>query len=143
MAAAGRARIEQQKQIALANIQKNKETALTALNIQYANADKVKTSFGYIGITFLVVLFGSIFMNDLIKLCIYYWNGLREWWRGNENDQEQLNNRNNQIVQEVQIEMDRVYGEDLEEKLERVYIKLLEVNVNRKRNINETQALIF
>ena len=143
MAAAGRARIEQQKQTALANIEKNKEAALTALNIQYANADKAKTSFGYIGITFLVVLFGSIFMNDLIKLCIYYFNGLKEWWRGNENDQEQLNNRNNQIVQEVQIEMDRVYGEDLEEKLERVYIKLLEVNVNRKRNINETQALIF
>ena len=140
MAAAGRARIEQQKQIALANIEKNREAALNALNIQYANADKAKTSFGYIGITFLIVLFGSIFMNDLIKLCIYYWNGLREWWRGNENDQEQLNNRNNQIVQEVQIEMDRVYGEDLEEKLERVYIKLLEVNVNRKRNINETKA---
>ena len=141
MADAGRARIEQQKQTALANIQKNKEAALTALNIQYANADKVKTSFGYIGITFLVVLFGSIFMNDLIKLCIYYWNGLREWWRGNENDQEQLNNRNNQIVQEVQIEMDRVYGEDLEEKLERVYFKLLEVNANKRRNnINEAQA---
>ena len=142
MAAAGRARIEQQKQTAMANIQKNREAALTALNIQYANADKAKTSFGYIGITFLVVLFGSIFLNDFIKLCIYLHNDLREWWRGNENDgQEQLNNRNNETEQEVQIEMDRIYGEDLEEKLERVYFKLLEVNANKRRNnINEAQA---
>ena len=140
MAAAGRARIEQQKQIALANIEKNREAALNALNIQYANADKAKTSFGYIGITFLIVLFGSIFMNDLIKLCIYYWNGMREWWRGNEHDQEQLNQNNDERVDHVKLEIDRVYGEELEERLERVYMRLLEVNAYRRNNINETQS---
>ncbi len=135
LAAAGRARIEQQKQTALANIQKNKEAALTALNIQYAAADKAKQSFGYIGITCLAVLFGSIFGNDFIKLCIYYWNGLKEWWRGNENDQVEQNQINDEKVEQVQIEIDHVYGEDLEEKLERVYIRVLEVNANRRNNI--------
>ena len=68
-------------------------------------------------------------------MCIYLHNDLREWWRGNENDgQEQLNNRNNETEQEVQIEMDHIYGEDLEEKLERFYIKLLEEKSNRRRN---------
>ena len=106
---------------------------MSKLNIQHANADKVKTSFGYIGITFLVVLFGSIFMNDLIKLCIYYFNGLREWWRGN-NEREQ-ENAENQRQEHVKIEMDRlVYVNDLEEKLEKVYIKLVEVNSKRRFN---------
>ena len=136
MAAAGRAKIEQQKQTALANIQKNREAALTALTIQYANADKAKTSFGFIGITFLFVLFGSIILNDFIKLCIYLYNDLREWWRRRENIQQQNENENQ--LEQVQIEIDRVYGEELEERLERVYLRLLEVNSRRnienKRN---------
>jgi hypothetical protein len=141
LAAAGRAKIEQQKQKALTNIQKNKEAALTALTIQYANADKAKTSFGYIGITFLVVLFGSVFLNDFIKLCIYYFNGLREWWRGNV-VREQMNNLNNEREEEdqIHIEMNDDYDEDLEDKLERVYFRLLELNQNRRRNLDETQA---
>ena len=136
MAVEGRAKIEQQKQTALANIQKNREAALTALTIQYANADKAKTSFGFIGITFLVVLFGSIILNDFIKLCIYLYNDLREWWRRRENIQQQNENENQ--LEQVQIEIDRVYGEELEERLERVYLRLLEVNSRRnienKRN---------
>ncbi len=139
MAAAGRARIEQQKKTALENIEKNKEAALTALNIQYAIADKAKKSFGYIGITCLVVLFGSIFLNDFIKLCIYYFNGLREWWRMRRNIQEENENENQ--PEQVQIEIDPVYGDDLEDKLQRVYIKLLEVNTNRRNNnFNKTKS---
>ena len=110
------------------------------MNIQYANADKAKTSFGYIGITFLVVLFGSIILNDLIKLCIYYFNGWREWWRGINNDQMQVNPIVNNEAERVQLEMDHAYGEVLEERLERVYIRLLEMNSNRKRNSDETQV---
>ena len=79
-------------------------------------------------------------MNDLIKLCIYYWNGMREWWRGNEHDKEQLDNNNDERVDHVKLEIDRVYGEELEERLERVYMRLLEVNAYRRNNINETQS---
>jgi hypothetical protein len=118
----------------LANIEKNKEAALTALNIQYANADKAKTSFGYIGVTFLIALFGSIFLNDFIKLCIYYWNGMRELWREKKRHEENQNQFNGEKEEHVQLEMDSVYGEDLEDKLERVYFRLLEVNSNQKRN---------
>ena len=64
MATIGRAKIEHKKQIELANIQTQKEARLKQLNIKYETADKAKISFGYIGIIFLTILFGSIFMND-------------------------------------------------------------------------------
>ena len=105
----------------MANIQKNKEAALSALNIQYANAEIAKTSFGYIGITFLAVLFGSIFLNDFIKLCIYFYRCRRNVNRENPN---QINREREE--HQAQIEMDRVYGDELEDKLERVYFRLLE-----------------
>ena len=66
-------------------------------------------------------------------------NGLREWWRRRRNMQEQIENENQ--PEQVEIEIDRVFCEDLEERLERVYIRLLEVNANRRNNINETQLL--
>ena len=75
-------------------------------------------------------------MNDLVKFSIYYWNDLREWWRRRENIQQQNENENQ--LEQVQIEIDRVYGEELEERLERVYLRLIEVNSRRnienKRN---------
>ena len=65
---------------------------------------------------------------------------MREWWRGNEHDQEQLDNNNDEREDHVKLEIDRVYGEELEERLERVYMRLLEVNAYRRNNINETQS---
>ena len=108
---------------------------MTALNIQYANRDKAKKSFGYIGISFLVSLFGSIFLNDFIKLCIYYLHNFREWWRKTKAQ------RVNETQKEhVTIKMDNItYGDDLEEKLEKVFFKLVEVNSKRRRYI-EMQA---
>ena len=43
IASVGRARIEEQKQTALINIQKNKKAALKQLYIEYVSADKAKT----------------------------------------------------------------------------------------------------
>ena len=72
-------------------------------------------------------------MNDLIKFCIYYFNGLREWWRRRRNIQQQ-NENVIQPEQAVQIEVDRVYGEELEERLERVYFKLVKVNAKSNKH---------
>jgi hypothetical protein len=117
----------------LANIQKNREAALKQLDTQYASADKAKTSFGYIGITFLSVLFGSIFGNDFIKLCIYYY---REWRQRRRNI---YNNNNNQrdreeVGNQIRIEMDRINLDDLEARLAMAYIKLKKANAIAKRN---------
>ena len=53
---AGRALIEQKRLEQLANIEANKKAALASLKIQYAAANKIKTSFGYIGIISLGLL---------------------------------------------------------------------------------------
>jgi len=63
----------------LASIQTQKEARLKKLDIEYETWDKAKSSFGYIGITFLVILFGSVFGNDLLKMCIYLFNELIIW----------------------------------------------------------------
>jgi uncharacterized membrane protein YcjF (UPF0283 family) len=118
IAAAGRARIEEQKQTALTKIQKNREAALKQLDIQYANWDKAKTSFGFIGITFLAVLFGSIFGNDLIKLIVHYFNHLRDWYRRWCQSQRPEEKSEEENEREIILEMDQSYADDLEDSLE-------------------------
>ncbi len=134
IAAVGRARIEEQKQSALANIQKNKNATLKKLDIQYVNWDKAKKSIGYVGITFLACLFGSIFANDFIKVCIYYIKYMRgrwvRWWHRKNEEKRELTEENKD---EIILEMEQAYSDDLEESLEKVYIKLLEANAKNNR----------
>jgi hypothetical protein len=127
----------------LANIQKNREEALKQLDIRYANWDKAKTSFGYIGCTCLAVLFGSIFANDIMKVFIHYFSHLRHllrrWWqRTNEpkESRENLEEKNEEIV----LELEQTYADDLEESIEKVYFKLVKANgMNKIQNKKITQ----
>jgi len=131
LATVGRTLIQQKQQAALANIRASKKAALNHLNIKYASADKAKQSFGFIGITFLSVIFGSIILNDLIKLCAYICDEIGETWSG-----EKTEAKNNSVVgpekeiideEACTLEMDL----DLEEILERVYFRL-KANQNKK-----------
>ena len=127
IASVGRARIEEQKQTALDNIKKNREAALKKLDVYYKSWDQAKTSIGYIGITFLAVLFGGVFVNDFAKVCIHYFGHLRDLWRRcrqrkseSENEEEE-NGKGCDVI----LEIDQEYTDELEESLEKVYIKLL------------------
>ncbi len=133
----GRARIEEQKQAALTNIQKNRDAALKQLDIQYASADKAKKSFGFIGITFLAVLFGSVFANDFIKLCSYYFRHLKNWWQRKQEIKEDRQSQDKENKDEIVLELDQIYSDELEDSLEKVYFKLVKANANnRQMNIN-------
>jgi hypothetical protein len=124
----GRARIEQQKQIELAKIEAQRLENLKKLNIEYETKDKVAKSIGYIGIAFLTVLFGSIFGNDLIKLCIFYLNQLKEWCMMKKEMKKQEK-------EQTSLEINYVDNKHLEARLEKVYIKLLKANaINRSQN---------
>ena len=120
IAVAGRARIEEQKQTALTNIQTNKNEALKQLNIQYAKLDRAKTSFGYVGITFLSVLFGSIFLNDFIKFCIFYFENFGDCRMSSSQNNQEIKDDQDDVI----IEMDK----ELDERLEKVYFKLVRAN---------------
>ncbi len=132
-AIAGRARIEQQKQAALKNIQKNKEAALKQLDIQYASADKAKKSFGYIGITFLACLFGSIFVNDLMKLGLYYFDHLRDWWQRKQEMKEVRQSQDKENKDEIVLKLDQICIDELEDSLEKVYFKLVKANAKNRQ----------
>ncbi len=103
------------------------------MDIEYASADKAKQSFGYIGITFLAVLFGSIFGNDLIKLCIHYFNHLKNWWQRKQEIKEERQSQDKQNKDEIVLELGQMYTDELEDSLEKVYFKLLKA---KNRNIN-------
>ena len=129
-ASLGRARIEEQKQTALDNIKKNREAALRKLDVYYKSWDQARTSFGYIGITFLTVLFGGVFVNDFVKVCIYYFGHLRDLWRRfrkrkSESEKEEEYDDKAYKERDVILEIDQEYADELEESLEKVYIKLL------------------
>ncbi len=107
------------------------------MNIEYASADKAKTSFGYIGITFLAVLFGSIFGNDLIKLCIHYLSHLRGWWQRKQEMKEDRKSQDKEKKDEIVLELDQMFNDELEDSLEKVYFKLVKANAkNRQINLN-------
>ncbi len=113
----------------------NKEAALKQLDIQYASADKAKQSFGYIGITFLGILFGSIFANDFIKLCLYYFRHLRVWWRRwwqRKKEPKESREKSEENKDNVVLELGHTYADGLEESLEKVYIKLVKANAMNK-----------
>jgi len=126
IATVGRARIEEQKQTALQNIQKSKNETLKQLDIQYASADKAKQSFGYIAISFLSCLFGCIFLNDFMKLCIYY---LGECRMNSSRNMYEIEEDRDEVI----LEMDKIYAEELDDSLEKVYFKLVKANANNKK----------
>ncbi len=90
-----------------------------------------KKSFGYIGITFLSVLFGSIFANDFIKLCLYYFRHLRDWYRRWGQGRKEAK-ENEKSKDEIVIELEQTYGVDLEESIDKVYFKLVKANTKNQ-----------
>jgi hypothetical protein len=80
----------------------------------------------------LASLFGSVFENDLIKLCIHYFGLLRNRRINEEeigrNKQAEEENKKEEFV----LDMEEIASTDLEESLELVYFKLLKALVNKK-----------
>ena len=106
------------------------------MDIQYANWDKAKTSFGYTGITCLAFLFGSIFANDITKVFIHYFRHLRNlwrrWWQRKKEAKENSEKLEAANKDEIVLEMEQAYADDLDESMEKVYFKLVKANAMNK-----------
>jgi hypothetical protein len=131
MAIVGRASIAKSQQQQLANIETKRQAALTQLNIKYAASDKVKTSFGYIGIISLSCLYGVIILNDMINLfnfiCEDIQGALRE--RREKNEKKKLIVKDE--IEHVSLEIDEeTRSDDLEEKLAVFHLRLVEAYAN-------------
>jgi hypothetical protein len=130
----GRAKIEMSRLKQIAKIEENRKVALANLNIKYSLADKVKTSFGYIGITFLSVSWGLIILNDLAKLlkeCYRETKDLLEERRGKMKD----GRKENEIEQvKIELEQEEKYAQDLDEKLEKIHLQLIKAIAAKRAN---------
>ena len=132
----GRAKIEKARQEQLAQIETRRQAALLALNIKYANADKVKTSFGYIGIVSLSIMYGAFILNDLMKLLLACYREMRS----SINDQEENQTNDSKKIEERE-DKDKndecKYEEELEEKLENFHFHLIKA-VAKNRRLKQT-----
>ena len=116
----------------LATIDANLKKALKQLETKYASYDKAKSSFGYIGITFLSVLFGSIFLNDFFKLCIHLLELFGDWRQKRSVEQQRTTKEEIDRKNEIAIEFERLYADDLEERLERFHVALIRAQMARE-----------
>ena len=123
MAIVGRAKIEASRLEQLVNIESKRKEALASLNIKYATADKIKTSFGYIGIISLSLLWSSIILNDLAKIFHLCYEIVKDKLK--EREQKKRIEQKEKEIEQVNLEMDEEYSQSLEEKLARVHLELI------------------
>jgi hypothetical protein len=127
--------LEQSRLDQLDKIETNRKESLEKLNIKYATADKVKTSFGYIGIIFLSVLWGAIILNDLAKLFNLCYEETKELLEERRTKRE-IKRRKELEQDKIDLEENQMDFQDLEEKLKKIHLQLVKACVARKSNDN-------
>jgi len=133
LAILGRAKLETSRLEQLANIEANRKEALAKLDIKYATADKAKTTFGYIGIISLSLLWSLIILNDLAKvfqLC-YKIVGDELNERLVKKEKERKEERAKEIEQII-LEMDEASTQDLEKRLSQIHLQLIKACARRR-----------
>jgi hypothetical protein len=93
----------------------------------------VKTSFGYIGITFLSVLWGYIILNDLAKLLNECYEETKDLIR--EKRKKRINEQKENEIEQVKLELEQgeeKCAQDLDEKLEKIHLQLIKACAARR-----------
>jgi hypothetical protein len=89
----------------------------------------VKTSFGFIGITFLSVLWSLIILNDLSKSLYFCYEEIKDIWKLRR---ERVENSKAKIQLEGEEKDVEHYAQDLEENLEKFHWKLVQACASRR-----------
>ena len=94
----------------------------------------MKTSFGFIGITFLSVSWGIFILNDFAKLFNECYKETRDLLK--ERREKRKNKlRENEIEQvKIELEQDESDALDLEEKLDKIHLQLVKACAARRQN---------
>jgi hypothetical protein len=127
LALIGRARIEKNRLEQIAKIEERRKEALATLNIKYESADKVKTSFGYIGIISLCLLWSVFILNDLGKLLVVCYEETKDLLKERRQIKEKKQNEIDQVKIELEQEEDDQYLQNLDEKLNKIHLQLIKV----------------
>jgi cell division protein ZapA (FtsZ GTPase activity inhibitor) len=118
----------------LASIETKRQQALKELGMKYSTADKAKKSFAYIAIISLSILYGVILLNDLVKLFGAINDYLTNYFEEEDEMNELANDDELSKQDEVKIEIEQIYSEELNEKLERFHQKLIRAKAKRLCN---------
>ena len=112
----------------MAKIETKRKEALAQLNIKYETADKAKTSFGYIGIIFLSSIWFLIILNDLMKLFHLCYEETKSLIK----EKQQENDKNIEEQEQVKIQLEDEYSNDLGEKLDKIHLQLVKACAKRR-----------
>jgi len=133
MAVEGRASIDKSRLEQIVQIELNRKEALAKLDVHFATADKVRTSFGYIGKLFLGLLWALIILNDLVKLCYVFYGETRELLK--ERRARNQKEKKAKEFEHVRIELEDYelkHSKEIENKLEQIHLQLVKAYVKRK-----------
>ena len=134
--------IEEQRAEQLEAIQNNTRRQLALLSVKFSIADKCSRSFSFVSLIFIAVIYGSIIINDLLKLIVAVLHDVREI-KTNIEIQEHLlrpvrrNNLDDRELDATQIDATFIYSETLDSYLEQKYLQLV-ADVANKRNGTES-----
>ena len=128
MVSTGMARITNSTISQLEAIKAHTQEQLTKLQLKFASVDKAKTSFSYMGVLSLLLLFSSVFLNDFIKLAVYV---CKEYTNTRPNKinikVERIRSRKSSMPQSDE----NLYSEQLDARLEQMHIMLMQAKYAR------------
>ncbi len=122
--------MRQQEQLTI--IETKRKEAIDQLNIKYETADKVKKSFGYIGIIFLSSIWFLIILNDLMKLFHLCFEETKSLLREKQQENMKIKEEQKQVKIQLEEEENERYSNDLEEKLDKIHLQLLKACAKRR-----------
>ena len=125
MAEIGRSKIDQSRQTQLVNIELNRQTQLKLLNAKFVQADTAKSSMGFISVISLSLLFGSFLVNDMIKLINHAYKNILEKLTVEHDVESRIQNTNRKVHSHIHVEIEKLYAEQLDARLDRVHLDLL------------------
>ena len=141
MEALARSKIEQSRLEELGNIETRRKENLAKLGIKFAIADQAKTSFGYIGITSLSLLFGVFIFNDMTKLIHSIYQCYLDYKVRKRVEiarkKRQKEKENEERNKNAQIKIEYEHSHNLKEKLEKFHLKLVKSVASHKKRNNQ------
>ena len=125
------ASIVQAAQIELVKIETQKQEKLSELNVKFASSDKAKSSFGYIGIISVTMMYAFFLFNDFLKLALYICNDYMQKNRTKADLALRQRTQANKASDQLEQQIENVYSEELETRLRRMHLRLIRAYCNK------------
>ena len=135
MVASGMASIQESAKQQITQIDAEKQASLGKLNVKFASADTAKSSFGFIGIICVAVLFGGFLLNDFLKLGYYIYTKFKITPTTNNQTKEDIVSDDKDVEKgkDINQKIDEMYSQQLDDRLERIHLRLLQAKYSASK----------